>query len=72
VALETELGNGETFAVDGESQTGGNAMRAFNGAILRAVTGLLKDQRLAAYLNDPPSAGLTKKQNASAPAIRSE
>jgi hypothetical protein len=72
VALETELGNGETFAVDGESQTGGNAMRAFNGAILRAVTGLLKDQRLAAYLNDPPSAGLTTKQNASAPAIRSE
>ena len=51
VTLEAELGDGEKLSIDGESQTGGNAMRAFNGAILRAVTGLLKDPSLAAYLN---------------------
>ncbi|HYC55816.1 MAG TPA: hypothetical protein VEL28_12855 [Candidatus Binatia bacterium] len=51
VRLEAELGNGETIAVDGESKTGGNAMRAFNGAILRAVTALLQEPRIAAYLN---------------------
>ena len=51
VTLQAELGNGEKLSVDGESQTGGNVMRAFNGAILRAVTGLLKDPTLAAYLN---------------------
>lgn len=53
VRLEAQLGNGDAVAVDGESQTGGNAMRAFNGAILRAVTALLEDPTLAAYLNEP-------------------
>jgi hypothetical protein len=51
VTLEAQLGNGQKLSYDGESQTGGNAMRAFNGAILRAVTAFLKDPAVAAYLN---------------------
>ena len=52
VTLEAALGNGEEVVVDAEYQTAGNAMRAFNGAILRAVTGLLEDEIFAAYLNE--------------------
>jgi hypothetical protein len=51
VTLQAELGNGETLSFDGESQTGGNAFRMFNGATLRAVTALLTDSTIAAYLN---------------------
>lgn len=52
VTLEAALGNGERVEIDAENQTAGNAMRAFNGAILMAVTDLLKDETLAAYLNE--------------------
>jgi hypothetical protein len=57
VTLEAQLGNGEKLAYDGELQTAGNAMRAFNGAILRAVTAFLKDPAVAAYLNGPSAGG---------------
>ncbi len=53
VRLEAELGNGQTVAVDGEHKTAGNAMRAFNGAIMYAVTALLEDPTLAAYVSEP-------------------
>ena len=46
VTLQAALGNGEQVSIDADYQTGGNAMRAFNGSILRAVTGLLQEQRL--------------------------
>ncbi len=52
VSLEAALGNGERVEIDAENQTAGNAMRAFNGAILLAVTDLLKDEVFAAYLNE--------------------
>ena len=52
VTLQATLGNGKTVTIDAVNQTGGNAMRAFNGAILKAVTGLLKDEVLAEYLNE--------------------
>ena len=44
--LQAELGNGETLSFDGESQTGGNAIRMFNGATLRAVTEYFRYRRL--------------------------
>lgn len=40
--LQAALGNGEQVSIDADYQTGGNATRAFNGSILRAVTGLRK------------------------------
>lgn len=52
VTLQALLGNGEEVTIDANYQTAGNAMRAFNGAILRAVTGLLEDRVFAAYMNE--------------------
>jgi hypothetical protein len=52
VTLQAALGNGEQVTIDADYQTGGNAMRAFNGSILRAVTGLLEDEVFAAYVNE--------------------
>lgn len=49
--LHAEFGDGDGVSVDGVYTTGGNAMRAFNGAILRATTALLEDQTFAAYLD---------------------
>ena len=42
---------GRTITADGPYQTAGNAMRAFNGAILRGCVALLQDPVLQAYLN---------------------
>lgn len=51
VTLQATLGNGEIVMIDAVNRTSGNAMRAFNGAILKAVTGLLQDKVFAAYMN---------------------
>lgn len=52
VTLQAILGNGQLVTIDADNQTGGNAFRAFNGAILKAVTSLLKDEVFSAYLNE--------------------
>jgi hypothetical protein len=52
ITLQATLGNGEEITIDAENKTAGNAPRAFNGAILRVVTALLKNETLAAYLNE--------------------
>ena len=52
VTLQAVFGNGEERSFKADYTTAGNAMRAFNGAILRAVTSLLEDEGFAAYLNE--------------------
>lgn len=52
LGLEARYGD-QAVTIIGEYQTGGNAMRAFNGAILRATTALLKTPELKAYLAAP-------------------
>ena len=50
VTIQAEFA-GRTITADGPYQTAGNAMRAFNGAILRGCVALLQDPVLQAYLN---------------------
>ena len=52
ITLQAILENGQVITIDAEYQTLGNAYRAFNGATLKAVTGLLRDKEFSAYLNE--------------------
>src|SRR5262245_48837186 len=51
LVLEAQFGDGTSTSIPGDNQSPMGAPRAFDGAILFALNGLLNDERFAAYLN---------------------
>jgi hypothetical protein len=51
LVLEAQFGDGTSTSIPGDNQSPMGAQRAFDGAVLFALNGLLSDERFVAYLN---------------------
>lgn len=51
LALEARFGDGSATSLEVENHTPGGGQRAFDGAAVRALDDLLKDEKFVAYMN---------------------